>query len=100
MATVSLPTQIQPRTPEGAFTNEPFVDLKSPENSRKMKEALELVGQHLRHEYALIIGGHRVSTEGKIHSLNPALPSQVVGLHAKAGAEHAAQAMQAALSAY
>jgi 1-pyrroline-5-carboxylate dehydrogenase len=100
MATASLPTEIQPRTPEGAFKNEPFTDFKTPENTRKMKAALELVEGHLGREYPLIIGGHRVRTEGKIHSLNPARPSQIVGLHAKAGAEHAEQAMQAALSAY
>lgn len=100
MATVSLPTEIQPRTPASAFKNELFTDFKTPENARKMKAALELVESHLGREYALIIGGHRIRTEGKIHSLNPARPSQVVGLHAKAGAEHAEQAMQAALSAY
>ncbi len=100
MATVSLPTQIQLRTPQGAFQNEPFIDFKSAENARKMKDALELVGRQLGHEFALIIGGHRVKTEGKIHSLNPARPSQVVARHAKAGAEHAEQAMQAALQAF
>jgi 1-pyrroline-5-carboxylate dehydrogenase len=100
MATVSIPTEIQPRTPESAFKNEPFIDFKAPENARKMRTALELVESYLGREYSLIIGGHRVRTEGKIHSLNPAKPSQVVGLHAKAGAEHAEPAMQAALSAY
>jgi 1-pyrroline-5-carboxylate dehydrogenase len=100
MATISLPTEIQPRTPQGTFRNEPFTDFKAPDNFRKMKEALELVGQHLGREYPLIIGGHRIKTEGKIHSLNPARPSQVVGLHAKAGAEHAEPAMQAALRAF
>ena len=36
----------------------------------------------------------------KIRSLNPARPAQVVGIHQKAGAEHAEQAMQAALDAF
>jgi 1-pyrroline-5-carboxylate dehydrogenase len=100
MATVSLPTQIQPRTPQGAFKNEPFIDFKLQENVRKMKDALDLVGSHLGREYSLIIGGHRVKTEGRIPSLNPARPSQVVGRHAKAGAEHAEPAMHAALQAF
>ncbi len=100
MATVSLPTQIQPRTPQGVFKNEPFIDFKLQENVRKMKDALDLVGGHLGREYSLVIGGHRVKTEGKIPSLNPAMPSQVVGRHAKAGAEHAKPAMQAALQAF
>jgi 1-pyrroline-5-carboxylate dehydrogenase len=100
MATVSLPTQIQPRTPQGGFRNEPFLDFKSPENIRKMKEALELVESQLGHEYPLIIGGHRLKTEGKIRSLDPSRPARVVGVHQKAGAEHAEQAMQAALRAF
>src|SRR6202034_2463484 len=100
MATVALPTQIQPRAPQGAFRNEPFLDFKAPENIRKMQEALELVRGQLGREYHLIIGGYRVSTEGKIRSLDPSRPSQIVGVHQKAGAEHAEQAMQAALRAF
>ena len=100
MATVTLPTEIQPRSPQGGFANEPFIDFKSPENARKMKAALDLVAGQLGREYDLIIGGHRVRTEGKIRSLNPARPAQVVGVHQKAGAEHAEQAMQAALEAF
>ncbi|MGA7110443.1 MAG: L-glutamate gamma-semialdehyde dehydrogenase [Terracidiphilus sp.] len=100
MATVTLPTEIQARTPQGAFKNEPFTDFKDPENARNMKAALELVSGHLGREYHLIVGGYRISTEGKIQSLNPSRPSQVVGIHQKAGAEHAEQAMQAALKTY
>ena len=100
MATVSLPTQIQLRAPHGAFRNEPFLDFKAPENIRKMQEALELVRDQLGREYRLIIGGHRVTTKDKIRSLDPSHPSQVVGVHQKAGAEHAEQAMQAALQAF
>ena len=54
----------------------------------------------LGHEYDLIIGGHRLKTEGKIKSFNPARPAQVVGVHQKAGAEHAEKAMAAALEAF
>jgi 1-pyrroline-5-carboxylate dehydrogenase len=100
MATVTLPTEIQPRSPQGEFRNEPFTDFKNPENARKMQAALDLVASHLGHEYDLIIGGHRLKTEGKIKSFNPARPAQVVGVHQKAGAEHAGKAMQAALDAF
>jgi 1-pyrroline-5-carboxylate dehydrogenase len=100
MATVPLPTEILRRAPQGTFQNEPFTDFKTPENRRKMQEALELVGAQLGREYPLIIGGHRLKTEGKIRSLDPSRPSQVVGVHQKAGAEHAEQAMQAALRAF
>ena len=100
MATVTLPTEIQPRSPEGEYRNEPFTNFKDPETARRMKEALDYVAGHLGHEYDLIIGGHRIRTEGKIKSINPARPAQVVGIHQKAGAEHAEKAMQAALEAF
>jgi len=100
MATASLATHIEPRSPKGGFANEPFIDFKTPENARAMKAALDQVGGQLGREYDLIIGGRRLKTEGKIRSLNPARPAQVVGIHQKAGAEHAEEAMAAALSAY
>jgi 1-pyrroline-5-carboxylate dehydrogenase len=100
MATLTLPTSIEPRAPQGGFQNEPFIDFKSAENARSMRGALDLVGGQLGREYDLVIGGERFKTEGKIRSLNPARPAQVVGVHQKAGAEHAEQAMQAALRAY
>ena len=54
----------------------------------------------LGREYGLIIGGERLKTADKIRSLNPARPAQVVGVHQKAGAEHAETAMTAALRAF
>src|SRR5579863_206511 len=100
MVTASLSTQILPRTPQGAFVNEPFVDFKTPDNTRAMRDALAHVASQLDREYDLIIGGRRLRTEGKIRSLNPARPAQVVGIHQKAGAEHAEEAMSAALQAF
>ena len=100
MATATLPTSIHPRVPQGAFQNEPFTDFKNHDNARAMRAALDLVAGQLGREYDLVIGGERFRTEGKIRSLNPARPSQVVGVHQKAGAEHAEQAMQAALQAF
>lgn len=100
MTTASLPTRIQPRAPQGAFVNEPFTDFKALENSRKMLTALGLVQSQLGREYDLIVGGQRLKTEGKIRSLNPARPAQVVGIHQKAGAEYAEIAMKAALLAF
>ena len=70
MATVTLSTSIQPRTPQGEFRNEAFLDFKSHENARAMREALKHVAGQLGHEYDLIIGGERLKTEGKIRSLN------------------------------
>jgi 1-pyrroline-5-carboxylate dehydrogenase len=100
MATVETPTVILPRSPQGEFKNEPFVDFTKHDNAHAMQAALTRVGDMLGHEYDLVIGGEHVRTSGKIESRNPARPAQVVGIHQKAGAEHAERAMQAALSAF
>ncbi|HEX5234195.1 MAG TPA: L-glutamate gamma-semialdehyde dehydrogenase [Silvibacterium sp.] len=100
MATVEMSTVILPRTPQGEFHNEPFTDFSKHENAEAMRHALTRVGDMLGHEYELIIGGERLRTEGKIVSRNPARPARKVGIHQKAGAEHAEKAMQAALRAY
>jgi 1-pyrroline-5-carboxylate dehydrogenase len=93
-------TSIQPRAPEGAFENEPFVDFKTPETARAMRTALDTVASQLGREYDLIIGGERQKTQDKIRSTNPARPAQVVGVHQTAGTEQAEEAMSAALRAF
>src|SRR3984885_2407458 len=100
MPTAEMSTVILPRSPQGEFRNEPFVDFSHHENAHAMKEALVHVGDLLGHEYELVIGGEHLRTSGKIESHNPAKPTQVVGIHQKAGAEHAEKAMQAALKAF
>ncbi len=100
MQSASLTTQIHTRLPQGVFSNEPFIDFKAAENVLKMQAALELVSGQLGREYDLIVGGQRLKTEGKIRSLNPARPAQMVGIHQKAGAEHVEEAMTAALQAF
>lgn len=99
MATVEAPVHPQTlrRTP---FRNEPVTNFSKWDVAREMRAALDRVRGQLGREYDLIIGGHRVKTEEKIHSLNPARPSEVVGIHQKAGREHVEPAMQAALKAF
>jgi 1-pyrroline-5-carboxylate dehydrogenase len=100
MATLEAP--VRPRTTlhQGPFINEPFFDFRREENARKMRAAIDRVRGQLGREYDLIIGGKRVKTADKIRSLNPARPSQVVGIHQKAGKEHVEPAMSAALEAF
>jgi 1-pyrroline-5-carboxylate dehydrogenase len=100
MATVEAPTRPQIRLHEGPFVNEPLTDFSRDENARKMRSAIEKVRGQLGREYDLVIGGKRVKTQDKIKSINPAKPSQVVGLHQKAGKEHVEPAMTAALRAF
>jgi 1-pyrroline-5-carboxylate dehydrogenase len=65
-----------------------------------MRAALAQVRGELGREYPLIIGGKLVKTEGKIKSVNPAKPSEVVGIHQKAGTEQVEPVVQAALTAF
>jgi 1-pyrroline-5-carboxylate dehydrogenase len=100
MATLEAPVQPKIRLHDGPFAGEPLTDFSKEENARKMRAAIEKVRGQLGREYDLIIGGKRIKTTDKIKSLNPAKPSQVVGIHQKAGKEHVEPAMQAALKAF
>jgi 1-pyrroline-5-carboxylate dehydrogenase len=99
-ATLDTVTAIPLRLPKGEFRNTSYLDFKNEENARAMREALRKVHGQLGTEYDLVIGGEAVRTKDKIKSLNPAKPSEVVGIHQKAGAEHAEPAMRAALKAF
>jgi len=100
MATIEAPIRTQARLHDGPFVNEPMVDFSREENARKMRAAIEKVRGQLGREYDLVIGGQRQKTTDKIKSVNPARPSQLVGLHQKAGKEHVEPAMNAALKAF
>ncbi|MBI3645032.1 MAG: L-glutamate gamma-semialdehyde dehydrogenase [Acidobacteriales bacterium] len=100
MATLEAPPRPRVRLHEGPFVTEPFFDFSREDNARKMRAAIEKVRGQLGREYDLIIGGKRVKTSDKIRSLNPSKPSQVVGVHQKAGKDHVEPAMQAALKAF
>ena len=100
MATMEAPTRLEPRKPEGPFRNEPMSDFRKEETARAMRAALARVRAELGREYDLVIGGKRIRTKEKIRSINPANPSQVVGIHQKAGREHAEPAIQAACEAF
>jgi 1-pyrroline-5-carboxylate dehydrogenase len=101
MATLELPIRPRPASShQGPFINEPFYDFRHEDNARKMRAAIERVRGQLGREYDLIIGGQRVKTTDKIKSLNPSKPSQIVGIHQKAGKEHVEPAMNAALKAF
>ena len=97
MATVQVPTAVTKLTP---FRNEPATDFTQPQNQQAMRAAIEKVRGELGREYPLIIGGKEVFTSDKLRSINPAKPSELVGLFQKAGREQVEPAMKAALQAY
>jgi 1-pyrroline-5-carboxylate dehydrogenase len=100
MATLEAPVRPRASSHQGPFINEPFFDFTREDNARKMRAAIERVRGQLGREYDLIIGGQRVKTTDKIKSLNPAHPSQIVGIHQKANKDHVEPAMSAALKAF
>src|SRR5271169_2645824 len=82
------------------FKNEPSVDFSNPENARRMRAAIDKVRSELGREYDLVIGGRRLKTAEKTASLNPAKPSEIVGVHQAAGAAEVEPVMRAALKAF
>src|SRR5579862_6460106 len=90
----TLATSVRP------FSNEPLLDFRLEHNAAAMRAAIDQVRSELGREYDLVIGGQRSRTSEKIRSTNPARPSDVIGVHQKAGREHVEPAMQAALSAF
>src|SRR5262249_28892783 len=70
------------------------------ENARRMREALVRVRAELGREYDIVIGNTLIKTTEKIRSLNPARPSEVVGVFQSAGREHVEPAIQAAAKAF
>ena len=87
MATIetAIPTLSLPLEP---FRNEPFTDFTNPANVRRMQEALIAVRSQLGHEYDMVIGNRLVKTREKIKSVNPAHPSQIVGICQREHAPH------------
>ncbi len=82
------------------FRNEPFTDFTNEENAQAMREAIQMVKDHLGREYPLVIGGERIASEGKLDSFNPADRTQLVGRFNKATKELAARAVESADEAF
>jgi 1-pyrroline-5-carboxylate dehydrogenase len=85
------------------FANQPTVRFHGPENAANagaMREAIAAARSELGREYDLVIGGERLRTTEKIRSINPARPSEIAGVHQKAGREQVEPAVQAALAAF
>ncbi len=91
---VKAPGEVAP------FQNETVKDFKDPGDAAAMKAALDSVRQRLGRHYPLVIDGRKVETEKTIRSLNPADPSQVIGVTSAASKEQAEQAIGAAARAF
>ena len=82
------------------FRNEPFTDFSKEENAQAMRAAIEKVKSQLGREYPLVIGGERITTDGKLDSINPANRTQVVGRFNKATKELATRAVDTAYETF
>ena len=82
------------------FKNEALADFSQPENRQALQQALDKVRGQLGRSYPMIIGGGEVMADETFASVNPALPSQVVGYVQQGGAEHARAAIEAADRAF
>jgi len=82
------------------FQNEPVKDFSDPADAAAMRRALADVRDRFGQKYPLIIGGQPFESERWIKSINPAKPSEVVGLAASASLEQADRAIEAAARAF
>jgi len=82
------------------FTNEPFTDFTTPENSAAMSAALARVHSQLGQTYDLTIAGRAIKTGDIFTSVNPAKPSEIIGYHFAAGPNEAAAAVDSAQAAF
>jgi 1-pyrroline-5-carboxylate dehydrogenase len=100
MATILEASKPALRVPTTPFRNEPATDFSNPDIARRMRAALTKVRAELGREYDMVIGDRLVRTKEKIKTLNPARPSEVVGVFQSAGREHVEDAVQAAAAAF
>jgi len=82
------------------FKNEAVKNFHDPADAKAMQAALAEVRATFGTHYPLVIGGRKIETEKKIESVNPADPSQIVGLTSSASKTQANDAVDAAARAF
>ena len=82
------------------FKNEALTDFSKPRNRAAMEKAVAKVERELGKSYSIIIGGKRRKAASTFKSLNPADPSQVIGVFQKADAKLANQAVATAFKTF
>jgi 1-pyrroline-5-carboxylate dehydrogenase len=82
------------------FRNEPFTDFSNEANAQAMRDAIQKVKAELGRDYPIVIGGERITTDGKLESINPANRTEVVGRFSKATKEMATSAVDTAYETF
>ncbi len=92
MTTLETPRAIS--LPE--FRNEPYADFSDPGVQEKAAAALAGVRRQFGREYDVLVAGRRVRTGNKLRSINPSHTTEIVGIHSKADASLANEAVESA----
>jgi RHH-type proline utilization regulon transcriptional repressor/proline dehydrogenase/delta 1-pyrroline-5-carboxylate dehydrogenase len=79
-----------------AFANEPFADLNDADVHASYAEQVKSAAEAPAFEAPVVIGGQRLTTEGKIVSVDPSDPSRVVCRSARAGRTEVDRAVEVA----
>ncbi|ADV84119.1 delta-1-pyrroline-5-carboxylate dehydrogenase [Terriglobus saanensis SP1PR4] len=83
------------------FANEPFCDFSDAKIAQQMREAIQHAESRLTAEkYPLVLNGEEKTTKTEIVSVNPARPSQTIGVYASADASHVPSAVASASKAF
>ncbi len=88
-----------PRT-VSPFRNEPIRDFSNAADRRSIAEAIARARADLGRRYPLVIGGERLQGAGTIASINPARPSEMVGVVDEASIAQVSAALDAATAAF
>ncbi|MDP9106121.1 MAG: L-glutamate gamma-semialdehyde dehydrogenase [Candidatus Eremiobacteraeota bacterium] len=91
--------QTAPRT-IAPFRNEPIRDFSDPADRRSLEEALMRARGELGRRYPLVINGEKLHGAGTIASINPARPSEIVGVVDEASLPQVSRALDAATAAF
>ncbi len=83
-----------------AFQNEPLSDFSRAENRERMVAALATVRGQFGRTFPPVIGNATVATSESIDSVNPSKSVERIGRTGKATAQHAEQAIAAAVQAF
>lgn len=97
MPAIASPLDLKDSSRLAPFVNEPYTDFTQPENARLAEQALAKVRGELGREYDLLIAGERRKSSDKLLSVNPARPSEVVGVHQKGSEEDARNTVERAV---
>ena len=93
-----MSTIAEPRQALRPFSNEPAVDFTKPANRAAIEHALRDIRAQFGREYDLLVAGRREKTSDKLKSVNPSRLTEIVGIHNKASAALANEAVEAAYS--